>query len=301
MTRGRRAVVAALVTLVAAVLGLNLVALKVAIQVSDPVTVQGLGVAVGAASMFGVVAATGDPLRLDRRYLPAVVGVALSLTVGSSLGIAFGVQRVTAGVASLLVSTTPIITVILEYLLVRQRQAWQAIAGVLVGFAGVAIVALGEQRTGGASQVLGVVYMVLGSTGWSLGLVLMRTLGAGAPPSTLLAWQFLLGTPLLLAVGALATGLSATWSLLFVLGVLYTGAAGKGLSFFLQLAVVRLGTAVHASLTAFLMPIFGTLAGVLLLGERIRGAQVLGALAILGGVTLVLRSRVEPARTAAVS
>lgn len=92
MTGSRRTAVAALVTLVAAVLGLNLVA---------------------------------------------------------------GVQRVTAGVASLLVSTTPIITVILEYLLVGQRQAWQAIAGVLVGFAGVAIVALGEQRTGGASQLLG--------------------------------------------------------------------------------------------------------------------------------------------------
>lgn len=286
--------VAVLVTLVAAILGLNLVALKVAIAASDPVTVQALGVLLTTVVMFAAVAVNGGPLRLERRYVPAAVGIALSLTVGSSIGIAFGVERVTAGVASLLVSTVPIITLALEYLTAGTLPSRRGVAGVLVGFAGVGIVALGEQRTGGTTQALGVLYMVLGSAGWSLGLVLMRTLGDGAPRATLLAWQFLVSAPLLLVLGALATGLRVEWTGLVALAILYSGPAAKGVSFFLQLTVVRLGTAVHASLTAFLMPIFGTLAGIALLGERVHTAQVLGAVAILGGVTLVLRSRAHP-------
>jgi len=291
MDTRRRLTIGLLVTLVAAILGLNLVALKVAIAASDPVTVQAFGVALSTVAFFTAAAAGGSPLRPERRHLGAVVGVALSLTVGSSLGIAFGVQRVDAGVASLLVSTTPIITLALEYLLTRERHTWHGIVGVVAGFAGVAVVAFGEQR-GGASQVLGVLYMVLGSFGWSLGLVLMRTHGAGAPRSTLLAWQFLLATPLLLVVGWMTTGLRAEWSALFVAAVIYTGLMAKGVSFFLQLTVVRLGNAVHASLTAFLMPVFGTLAGVLLLSETVQPSQLVGAVAILGGVVLVMHARV---------
>ena len=288
----RRVIVGVLVTLVAAILGLNLVALKVAIAASDPVTVQAFGVALSTLAFFAAAAVGGSPMRLERRHARAVVGVAISLTAGSSLGIAFGVQRVDAGVASLLVSTTPIITLVLEYLMTRERHTWHGIVGVAAGFAGVAVVAVGEQRGGGASQALGVLYMVLGSFGWSLGLVLMRTHGAGAARSTLLAWQFLLATPLLLFVGWWTTGLHAEWSALFVGAIAYSGFMAKGVSFFLQLTVVRLGNAVHASLTAFLMPVFGTLAGVLLLGEAVEPSQLLGAVAILGGVLLVLRARV---------
>lgn len=284
--------VAALVALIATILGFNLVVLKVAIEAADPLTVQTFAVIVATISFVVAAAVSGrGSLRLDRRYTPAVIGVALSLTAGSSVGIAFGVERVEAGVASLLVSTTPIITAVLEYLFVRQRQTWHGLVGVLIGFAGVAVVALGEQRSGGSAQVLGVVLLVLGSFGWSLGLVLMRTAAAGAPRTTLLAWQFVVATPLLILVGLLTTRLQAEWSLLFFLAVVYSGLFGKGVSFFLQLTVVRLGTALHASLTAFLMPVTGTLAGIWLLDETVEAAQAIGAVTILAGVALVLRSK----------
>ena len=292
-TRRRTAAVAGLVTLIAVILGFNLVVLKVAIAASDPLTTQTFAVIVATVSFVAAAAVSGPQgLRLPRRYVPAVVGVALSLTAGSSVGIAFGVERVEAGVAALLISTTPIITAVLEYFIVGQRHTWHGVAGILLGFAGVAVVALGEQRSGGASQVLGVVFLLLGSFGWSLGLVLMRTHAAGAPRTTLLAWQFLVATPLLVVTGLLTTGLRADWSLVFVLAVVYSGLFGKGISFFLQMTVVRLGTALHASLTAFLMPVSGTLAGVWFLHETVELPQVVGAVTILAGVVLVLRAKV---------
>jgi len=290
--RRRRLIVVILITTVAAILGFNLVALKVAIERSNPVTAQTLSMGIAVASMFVVARLTGEPRRLERRWWPAAAAMSATLPVGSTLGVAFGVERVQAGVAALLISTTPIFTLLLGTLLLRQRHSWHGHVGVMVGFLGVAVVAFAEQRAGGSIQLLGVIYLVLGALGWSLGLIIMQMLAREAPRSTLLAWTFLSGIPILVLVAVVTGGLTAEWSLVLVVALVYSGAAAKGVSFFLQLTVVRLGSPVHASLTAFLMPVFGTLAGVLLLDEDVRIAQIVGALPILGGVALVLLSRI---------
>lgn len=292
--RGRRWKISGLVLAVGAILGVNLVALKVAIRASDPITVQGLSTVVGVVAMLGLTGALRAPLALPPRRLPGALAVGMALTVGSSLGVGFGVQRVTAGLAALMLSATPILALALDFLLTRARHSWHGPAGVLLGVVGVAVVAVES----GHSQLLGVGFMLLGAFGWSLGLVLMKQAGAGVPPTTFIAWQMLLGTPVLLVIGYFSTGLAATWSGLFVAALAYAGAGAKALSFLLQLLVVRVGTPLHASLTAFVVPLFGSAAGVLVLGERIRAADLLGAVAILSGVALVIRStprgRAEP-------
>jgi drug/metabolite transporter (DMT)-like permease len=289
---GARPVVVLLVTLIAAILGLNLVVLKVAIADSGPMTVQAFSAVVASATFFVVARASGSPMGLEHGRWPAALWVGLSLTVGSSLGVAAGVQRVDAGVAALLISTTPIITLILGTVILHERYSWHGVLGVLIGFLGVGVVGF-SQRGGAGSELLGVVFMLLGALGWSLGLVLMRALAEGITRSTFIAWQTLLGVPFLLLAAGIFEGFTAEWSLLFALAVLYSGAMAKGTSFFLQLTVVRLGNATQASLTAFLMPVFGTLAGVLLLSEQVHPAQLYGGATILVGVALVLRARTE--------
>lgn len=291
-------VVLGLVTLIAAILGLNLVVLKVAIEVSGPFTVQAFSAVVASLTFFAVARASRAPVHLQRRSLPAALWVALSLTVGSSMGVAAGVERVDAGIAALLISTTPILTLLLGTLLLRERYSWHGVLGVTIGFLGVAIVAVSQR--GGGTQLLGVGFMLLGALGWSLGLVLMRLLAGGITRSTFIAWQTLLGVPFLLLAAGLIEGFRAEWTLLYLLAIVYSGAMAKGTSFFLQLTVVRLGNATQASLTAFLMPVFGTLAGVLLLGEQVTGAQVSGGATILLGVALVLRARTSEAPPAPV-
>jgi drug/metabolite transporter (DMT)-like permease len=291
-TRGASPVVVLLVTLIAAILGLNLVVLKVAIADSGPITVQSYAAVVASATFFAVARASRSPVSLGKGRWPAALWVGLCLTVGSSLGVAAGLQRVDAGIAALVISTTPIITLILGSLILRERHSWHGLVGVMIGFLGVGIVGY-SQRGGEGSELVGVVFMLLGALGWSLGLVLMRALADGIARSTFIAWQAMLGVPVLLFVAGIVEGFSVRWSMLFVAAILYSGAMAKGTSFFLQLTVVRLGSPTQASLTAFLMPVFGTLAGVLLLSERVQPEQVYGGVTILAGVALVLRARTQ--------
>jgi probable blue pigment (indigoidine) exporter len=199
------------------------------------------------------------------------------------------VQRVSAGVASLLMSMTPVFTLALGALLLGERPTPLGIAGLVAAFAGVALVAA-TLDGGGRSELLGVTYMLLGAASWSAGIVLMRLMAGGLTRSTFVAWQTMLGIPVLAVAAAVIEGFTFVWSLPFALGVFYAGAFSKGTSFFLQLTIVRLSTATVASLVAFLIPVFGTLAGVVLLGETVRAGQVYGGAVILVGVGLVLRA-----------
>jgi len=287
-----RFLVGLIVVAIAAILGLNLVALKVAILASDPVTAQAFSMIPAIVGMLVYARAAKEPIRLARRWWPAAGAMAVSLTVVSTLGIAFGVQRVSAGIAALMISTTPIIALVLETIVFRQRRSWHGYAGVVIGFLGVAGVALVERQIGGDAQLLGIFSLLLGAFGWALGLILMKAAANTAPRSTLLAWTFIIGAPVLFAIGGLSNGLYVAWSWTVALAIMYAGVFAKTLSFLLQITAVRLGSPVHASLTAFLMPVFGALAGFLLLGERIETSQMIAALPLLLGVGLVLRSSV---------
>lgn len=276
--------------LVAAILGFNMVALKFALIGSGPFTVQALAAVAATSVFFTLAVAQGAPLRLERAQVPAAFGAGMALTVGSAVLVAAGVERVSAGVASLLMSMTPVITLVLSALLLGERTNLAGILGIAAGFAGVGVVAFTADRTV-AAELLGVIFMLMGAGAWSSGIIIMRRFAAGIVPSTFVAYQTLFGIPVLFVLAYLIEGFVFEWSVVFVLAVLYAGVFSKGTSFFLQLRIVRLGTATTASLTAFLLPVFGTLAGVIVLGETVRGGQVVGGLIILVGVGLVLRSR----------
>jgi drug/metabolite transporter (DMT)-like permease len=187
-------------------------------------------------------------------------------------------------------SMTPVITLVLSALVLGERTNVIGLLGVAAGFLGVGVVAFTADRTI-AAELLGVVFMLLGACAWSTGIVVMRRYARNIVPSTFVAWQTLFGVPVLFVLAFVFEGFVFEWSLIFVLAVLYAGVVSKGTSFFLQLRIVQLGTATTASLTAFLLPVFGTLAGVIVLGETVRAGQVAGGAVILVGVGLVLRSR----------
>ena len=75
-------------------------------------------------------------------------------------------------------------------------------------------------------------------------------------------------------------------SLPVVGSVLALGALGTGLAFVLNLRNIRVAGASTAATVTYLMPIFATLIGALVLGERLNWHQPVGALVVLLGVAV---------------
>ena len=96
--------------------------------------------------MVVVVLLRGGQLRVSRRALGSCILIGILLP-GANAVLFFAERDVPTGLASLIIASVPLWVVVLR-LIGRERLPWQALAGVGVGFAGVAVLA---QPSGGAT------------------------------------------------------------------------------------------------------------------------------------------------------
>ena len=210
--------------------------------------------------------------------------------VGYQLCFIFAIDWTLAGNASLLLSTTPVWTVILSALAGHEKPTRWVGVGVLGTMVGMTLVVLGggDAVSFGSQTLRGDLLMVLASILWSI-----YTVGGRRPvkrygPIRMTAWTLWLGTPFLVLLGLpslrateLAEVSLGTW-----LGVAYAGFLSIGLAYLLwHRGVQRIGnnrTAVYSNL----VPVAALFTAWLWLGEVPTGVQMLGGAVILGGLTL---------------
>ena len=157
-------------------------------------------------------------------------------------------------------------------------------AGVLVAFGGVAI-AFGDGFASGRGTLLGDLFGVLGALFWALTTILIRaTKLAAVSPAKTLFYQLAVSAPVLL-LAAWLMGEPGVIRLTppVVAAFAYQCIAVAFASYLTWFWLLRHYLAARLSVFSFLTPIFGVLAGVLLLGEPLTLSFVLAAAAGGGG------------------
>ena len=239
---------------------------------------------------LGLVALKTRPVLPERRLdwlaltVPGILGTAVPLLL-----IAWGQQYVDSSLAAILVTSTPIFTMVFAHLLLRdERITWLRTLGVVVGFAGVVL--LMGRNMGGAPRgtLLATASLVLVAMCYASSSVFARRYTTQHPPVV----QALVGqVTAVVLVGGMAPFtegalrlpmLMQTWAALLALGVLSTG-VGYLLFFFL------LGSIGPTRTQMINYPIMfnGVLLGVLMLGEVVVWQMAAGAVLILGGLGIV--------------
>jgi drug/metabolite transporter (DMT)-like permease len=255
-----------------------------------PFTTAGLlylGAALGALPAWrrGDRPAAEPPLRAG--HLPRLVAVALFGAALAPTLFAFGLQRVAASQASLLLNGEALFTVGLAALVYREHVGRRvAVAATLMAAGGVVTVlgAAGGARGG----LLGAVAVIAAVLCWALDNVLTRPL-ADFDPAAVVRVKALLGV-VMTATLALVQG-EPVPRLGPLAGLVLCGATGYGLSLRLYLlAQRRIGAGRTGSVFA-LAPFIGVAAAVLL-GDRQAGwTTALAALLFGAGVALHLTER----------
>ena len=202
-----------------------------------------------------------------------------------------------AGFTSLLNATTPIFTAIVGFLWLRLPLTRPQVLGLVVGFAGIAILA-GNQlsfKAGGSGWAI--LAVLLATTCYGFGGHFAKRRFGDDPPLAVSAGSLLGSAVLFLPVGlfTLPDSLPGAGALASAAGLAFLCTAVAYVMFFDLLS--RRG-ATAASTVTFIIPIFGILWGVLFLSETVSGRILLGmAVALLGTalVTRVLPARRKPA------
>lgn len=232
------------------------------------------------------------PLLIARRQVgelvPRVGAMAVMGLTNSALPfvlIAWATLSITAGLAAILNATTPIFTAIVAALWLRERLTAVRLGGLLLGLAGVVVLAADKAD------------FKPGGSGWALLASLAAALSYGFAANY--ARRFVTGVPAL--VNATGSQVAATlvltpfavwlwpartpgalaWGAALALGVGCTALAY--LLYFRLLA--RVGPARAVTVT-YLVPVFATVWGALLLGEAFTLRMGLGGAVVLAGTAL---------------
>ena len=200
-----------------------------------------------------------------------------------------GERHVDAGTAAMIIQIGPVLVALLAVPLFGERLHGWLLGGMLVGFAGVAVIARGSSTEAGAS-VLGVVLVVVAAAMYAVGVLTQKVLLRRIPSVQVVFVSFLMGAVTCLPFSGdlpaiVADGGAELWWIVY-LGVLPTAVA------FTTWAYALTHTAAGAlSLTTFLVPLIATLIAWLTIDEVPPTLTFIGgALAIVG----VLMTRRRP-------
>ncbi|MEV6984265.1 EamA family transporter [Sphaerisporangium sp. NPDC051017] len=213
-----------------------------------------------------------------------VVGVLL-LTAGNGL-VSLAEQYISTGLAALLVASVPLWLVIFR-VLARDRPHTLTVAGVLVGFCGVAGLSL---TGGGGGSVTGVVIILCGALAWSLGSFLSGRIRMPKDPFAASAVEMTVGGLAMLVIGpllgerphvdAISTG---SW-----VALAYLILVGSLVGFTSYVWLLGNASISLASTYAYVNPVVAVLLGVSVLGEDVTAQMVAAGVVIVLGVALVV-------------
>ena len=190
------------------------------------------------------------------------------------------------GLASLLLQTQIVFSVIVSSLLLREHPTRRQLTGIVIGMVGLAVVVVGHTS---AAPWLPLVITLLAAVSWAIGNVLSRRARAASGLS-LVVWSGLV-VPIpsialaLLVDGPQAVGFSLTHlSLAAILSTVYTALAASLVAYTIWnslLARYPTGAVVPFTL---LVPVIGILAAWAVFGERPASSELIGGAIMLGGL-----------------
>jgi drug/metabolite transporter (DMT)-like permease len=237
------------------------------------------------ALMAVIVKLRGGSLRVERRVLGSVILIGCLLP-GANAILFFAERHVPTGLAALMFASVPLWLAAMR--LSRERLPWQMLAGIGLGFAGVAVLA---RPTGGA-DAWGIGLVLLAAFMWATGSYLSSRIPMPDDPFAATSLEMLAGGLVMLPFSLFTVhGLSpsaasiAGWAYLVTFGSLLGFSAYVWL-----LANAPLGL---VSTYAYVNPVVAISLGVIFRGEELTWRLLIGAAIVIVAVATVVRQ--EPA------
>lgn len=285
-------------TLMALFWGGTFIGGRVAAMEMPPVTAAlwRYGLAVALLLGFAYVSEGGLAWPAPRQW----VGVILLGATGVllfNLCFLYGLARVPASRASLIMALNPAVTLLGAALFLHERLTRHKVVGIAVALAGVAIVLGHGNPLHLFRGDVGIGELVLFGCplSWAANTLIARRMLSAMSPTASTAWSAITGTAMLAVVAALTGQIAPgdvswrAWAAILFLAIFGTAVA---LVLFYD-GVRRIGAA-RTSVFINLVPVFAVALGVLLLGEALELSMLAGGALVIGGIFLL--NRPEPRR-----
>jgi drug/metabolite transporter (DMT)-like permease len=274
--------------------GASFLFIKIAIKDMSPTTLVLIRAISGCVALAVLVTAMGRPL-FGHGWRRRIVPFALLAITGGILpwiAIAWGEERLSSGLTSILNSTTPLWTAVLIFWVIpAERPSVLNYVGVLVGLAGVIILVVPDLTTQGlGGNIVGAVAVVLASLSYAISALYQRR-----RLREVSVYEVSLGQ--LVATAVLAIPIAAPSlptlhiALPSIAAVVALGVGGSGVAYLLYYYMMNTLGPVRATGVTLLVPVTAVFWGVVLLHEPLSLPIIAGMIVILAGIVLTNSGR----------
>jgi len=239
------------------------------------------------------------PTRIEWR--DAAISGGLLLTIGNG-GVTWAEQVIPSSATALLVALTPLWMVLFDWLRPEgARPRLFVIAGLAVGFMGVALLAHGQGTHPGPAYGWGIAALMAASMSWAFGSIFSRQAHKPASPLLGVAMQMIAGGTLLLGLAAVR-GEAAQFSfgqvtLLSAGAWLYLTAAGSLVGYSCYVWLLHATTPARVATYAYVNPFIAVLLGCTIGRETFSHELFMAGALIIAAVVLIVRggaAKAEP-------
>jgi drug/metabolite transporter (DMT)-like permease len=269
----------------------NFIVVKSALVSLPPVGFTFLRFSLASLTLLVLLRLREGSVGMPRRDLGAILGLG-----GLGFGIyqilwTTGLTTVAAGDSALIIAATPVLVALLAVIARSDVLTPTKLAGVLISFAGVAIVIASGPGLSLGGSLVGEVITLAAAVCWSIYTAFAAPFLRQHSPLRATAWATVAGTAVLAPLGILQ--LAAVDSTRVgpdvLLAIVYAGMLAAGVANVVVLHGVKVVGPTRTAALQFLVPALAVVLAALFLAEPIRAGQVIGGLVIVAGVVLTRR------------
>ncbi|WP_288740609.1 EamA family transporter [uncultured Rheinheimera sp.] len=191
--------------------------------------------------------------------------------------------RLPGGVAATVGAIQPLVVVILSWAVLGARTSWLSWIAAVSGMLGVALLVLGPAAK---LDGLGIIAAAGGALAMACGTLLTKKWQPPVNALVLTSWQLSVGGLFLLPLALSVESLPQSINLTQVLGYLWLGLIGTGLTYVFWLRGVMRMSASAVTGFSLLSPLSATVLGLVVLDQQLTWLQSVGMVLVLTGVWL---------------
>jgi drug/metabolite transporter (DMT)-like permease len=273
--------------------GSTYLGIRWAVETIPPFLMGGSRFLVGGALLHLYLRARGRPAPTWVEVREGLIVGALLLLGGNGL-VNWAEQYLPSGFTALIIGCTPVVFVLLEWLLPPHRRPGVGTAcGLVLGTGGIALLQWPGTEQSGGLRLGALVAILVASVSWGLGSLYSKRSRRGGDPFMAASVQMMAGGVLQLLIGTAG----GEWSrfaleavtLRSVLAWAYLVVAGSLIAFGTYIWLLRASTPARVATYAYVNPVIAVLLGWALAGEVVTWPMLGAAAAIVTAVVLITR------------
>jgi drug/metabolite transporter (DMT)-like permease len=278
--------------------GSTYLGIAIAIDSIPPFTMAATRFLVAGLLLVALVAISrpAELRRPSRREVrdSVVVGILLA-GVGNGF-VTLGQQTVPSGVAALMIALMPVWLAILARIVFGDRLPRIVVAGIVIGFSGVAILAWPAGGPSGSLEPLGLLLVLLAPIGWSTGSLFAARRARQPRPALLATGIQMLGGGAALGLMGLATGETARFDPGAVTpeslaAVAYLTLIGSLLAYSTYAWLLSVAPVSMIATYAYVNPVVAVILGAIILHEPVTPRTLVAGAIIVVAVALIITAR----------